>query len=243
MHVATRRALLSRRAAGGAWAPTDLASLVAWYDFSDADTLFTDAGSTKVSADAQLIYQANDKSGHSYHLAQATESSRPVYKTGIQNSLSIARFADTGDVLLRATTPAITQPNTIVLTLNSVNRGGNVSIFDSNSGVNLNRLLFAITTGNYVMYSGAYGPNHEEGLKPEIVAAIFNGASSLLYVEGGTPATGNPGTNVGTGWKLGGSVIDVMESIICSAALSTADLNALGGYLAAKWALTWNTVT
>lgn len=95
MHVATRRSLLSRRAAAGGWAPTDLASLTAWYDFSDADTLFTDAGSTKVTTDGDLIYQANDKSGNDYHMVQTTEDARPPYKVAQQNGLSTALFDGT----------------------------------------------------------------------------------------------------------------------------------------------------
>ena len=43
--------------------PTDISGLSIWFDFSDTDKLYTDAGSTKVSSDGDKIYQANDKSG------------------------------------------------------------------------------------------------------------------------------------------------------------------------------------
>lgn len=75
--------------------PTDIDGLIAWYDFSDADTLFTDAGVTKVENDGDAIYRVNDKSGNGYHANQATLSKRPLYKTGIQNGLSVGR-ADFG---------------------------------------------------------------------------------------------------------------------------------------------------
>lgn len=58
--------------AAAAFDPTSISGLAHWLDFSDADTLFTDAGSTKVSADGNAIYQANDKSGNNSHSTQTT---------------------------------------------------------------------------------------------------------------------------------------------------------------------------
>lgn len=81
------------REAGGFTDPTDIASLAAWYDFSDATTMYVDAGSTLVSSDGDLIYQINDKSGHGYHLTQATSGLRPVYKQSIRNGLDVGRFS------------------------------------------------------------------------------------------------------------------------------------------------------
>ena len=72
--------------------PLNISGLQGWYDFSDATTLYTDAGSTLVSSDGDLIYQANDKSGNGNNAVQATEANRPVYKVNIQNGLSIARL-------------------------------------------------------------------------------------------------------------------------------------------------------
>ena len=33
--------------------PTDVSDIILWYDFGDPNTLFTDAGSTKVSSDGE----------------------------------------------------------------------------------------------------------------------------------------------------------------------------------------------
>lgn len=80
------------KAGGSTFKPTDISGCKLWYDFSDADTLFTDAGSTKVSSDGDAIYQVNDKSGNDNHAIQSTEGNRPLYKTNIKNSLSVAQF-------------------------------------------------------------------------------------------------------------------------------------------------------
>lgn len=75
---------------GGITKPTDIAGCKLWFDFSDANSLFTDAGLTKVANDGDLIYQVNDKSGNEYNARQITSNVRPLYKTGIKNGLSVA---------------------------------------------------------------------------------------------------------------------------------------------------------
>lgn len=79
---------------GGAapWTPASITGLKLWIDFSDANTLFKDAGTTKVTADGDAIYQANDKSGNGHHAVQATVDKRPSHKVNVLNSLSVALF-------------------------------------------------------------------------------------------------------------------------------------------------------
>ncbi len=92
---------VKRAAAASAFVPTDISGCRLWLDFSDADYLFTDAGTTKVSTDGNAIYQVNDKSGNNYNVIQATEARRPLYKTGANgiNSKSIALFDGDDDYL------------------------------------------------------------------------------------------------------------------------------------------------
>ena len=85
--------------AGGGFVPTDIAGCKLWIDFSDPTTLFTDAGSTPVSGDGDAIYQANDKSREGNNVTQSSSGNRPLYKTGIQNGLSIGRFDGANDYL------------------------------------------------------------------------------------------------------------------------------------------------
>ena len=73
-----------------AFSPEQISTLVGWWDFTDTDTMFTDAGTTKVSANDDKIYRINNKA-HSLiatplnalgtHLENSTEANRPLYKT------------------------------------------------------------------------------------------------------------------------------------------------------------------
>jgi hypothetical protein len=84
-----------RRKAAEEFSPLDAPGILLWWDFADVSTLYVDDGSTGVTTDGDLIYRVDDKSGNGNHGRASWDSDRePVYKTGIQNSLSIARFYD-----------------------------------------------------------------------------------------------------------------------------------------------------
>jgi hypothetical protein len=74
--AANRAALVG---GGGAFSPLSLSPTV-WIE-NDATKLYTDAGTTLVSADGQAVYRAADKSGNSRHVEQTTLGARPLYKT------------------------------------------------------------------------------------------------------------------------------------------------------------------
>jgi len=75
---------------------TAITGLQAWYDASDASTLFdATTGGSLVAADGGVA-RWEDKSGNARHMTQGTSGSRPTRKTAIQNSLAVLRF-DGGD--------------------------------------------------------------------------------------------------------------------------------------------------
>jgi hypothetical protein len=74
--------------------PLDISGLELWLDFSDISTLYTDsAKTTPVTSDGDVIGAVEDKSGNGNDVLQITAPQKPIYKTGIQNGLSVGRFA------------------------------------------------------------------------------------------------------------------------------------------------------
>ena len=88
--------------ATAAFTPASISGLVAWYDFSDAATLFTDsARTTPVTADGDAIGGVTDKSTSGLSLG-SSGTARPLYKASIQNSKSMVLYDDTDDSLSAA---------------------------------------------------------------------------------------------------------------------------------------------
>ncbi len=229
-----------------AFTPNGISGLVAWYDFSDPTTLFTDAGTTRVVADADLIYQANDKSGTAVNIIQATSGNRPLYKTAIVNGRSVARFVSND--WLRATL-VFTQPLTAFVTYAQTGADANYCVpFSLGTSFSMN------TNANG--YLGAYGGSSLSGTTkrtPALGIAILkaDGVSSHLYWDGTEEATGDIGSMSVSQINLGDNddasnfpiVGDIAEVALYSAALSAANINSVGRYLTAKWGLAWTTVT
>ena len=72
---------------------------LAWYDFTDETTMYTDAGSTNVSSDSDAIYRITNKSSasggdrYTTYLQQPNGSAyRPKYKVNGQGGKSYANF-------------------------------------------------------------------------------------------------------------------------------------------------------
>jgi hypothetical protein len=222
-------------AGAAAWTPASIAGLVAWYDFSDANTLFTDAGSTKVSADGDLIYQANDKSGNNYHISQATSAQRPLYKTGIQNSLASMLIDDEVSRLTRAN-PALALGCTIISVATYGNANAGVGwCFGGNVNYSFRYLTF---------YSGTY-LKHTDIRGTKAIWVVCPNTTTKIYRNGTLNASGNAGTNTGTYITVGGReaasgaqyISYHHEFIVYNTALSDTDRGTVETYLNNKWAI------
>jgi hypothetical protein len=101
-------------AAGGSFAPDDIAGLQFWLDAADAATLFQDeAGTTPAVANDAPVGRWADKSGSNWHLTSPNAVSggdgtnRPALKTNILNGKPVIRT--NGSIhFMRATNAAIT---------------------------------------------------------------------------------------------------------------------------------------
>lgn len=236
--------------AAPAFSPLDISGLVAWYDFSDITKLWQDsARTTPVTADGDPIGAADDKSGNAYHALQGTSAAKPTYKTNIANSLSAA-YLDGGDFLAKAFGTEIAQPGTMFavakLTAGLENNGVNYIIVDGSETTK--RWIFykelSTTPDRWGLYLGtmAIGATNADA-NIHYFSAYANGASSQLFVDGASSATGNSGTHNLTGITIGARFDGaaawwsghIMESLTYSGALSSANRQSIEAYLADKW--------
>ena len=255
---ATGRINTRRVAVATAFSPTDIAGLQLWLDFSDADTLFTDAGTTKVTADGQAIYQANDKSGNAKHVTQATLGNRPLYKTNIKNSLSASQFIRASKSRLISSVFSLSQPFTefVVCQVSATNVNqifsdsyDNVQnvVFNSNESGRLEKYVIAAGTADAAAVNAIVILSSTNF---SILTAKFNGASTKLQVNNGTPKTSDVGANGKSGISIGNLRGNpnplvgnyelngyIAEHLIYNSILSDGNTTSLLAYLNNKWAI------
>lgn len=235
-----------------AFAPTDIAGLQLWLDFSDITTLFTDsAGTTPVTADGNPIGKVNDKSGNNNHATQGTTGNKPTYKTGIQNGLSVGR-GDGGDTL----------------NLSPINVAAiSVFVIGANSA-NLNRRYYSQAgTGQYDFGSNGFvvaARNLYRGVATNILDIIYNASTSISLIENymgagsgevlvntvskGTDTYNNVGAissnlaRIFSGFTDAAALYETMvgdigEIIIYNSVLSAGNIALIRTYLNTKWAV------
>lgn len=223
------------------YSPLDIATLVAWWDFSDLSTLFKNtAKTTPVTANGDLIACVEDKSGANRNLLQATESLRPQYEANAKNNLGVCTSSDQTN-WLRATF-TLAQPYSIYF-VGKATFSTNRRLLD---GVTAQAFMQSPNTTQLQMYAGSFGTasNKLSSATWGIVTTLWSGASSGWYLNNGTITSNNIGTNSPGGVTLfgsaaGGSQIagSFGEVIVVSSLLSTDDKSALITYLNNKWSI------
>ena len=230
--------------ATAAFTPASISGLVAWYDFSDAATLFTNsARTTPVASDGDAIGGVTDKSGNGKHLS-ASGTARPLYKTNVFNSKSSCLFDGTNDYFTNAITQA--QPFTVIMvaknTSNSGDRGywGDGSTRWANLGSTNNALMrFKLGTEILNLFSDMVTNTNY------ILEWIANGAASFGIRNGTSSATVNPGTDIwNTSTVIGAKSSAyayfsgyISEVFIFNSAISGSNQTNMLTYLNAKWAV------
>lgn len=86
--------------------PSSIANLAAWYDASEASSLFDATSGGSLVASNGAVARWEDRSGNGFHLGQATANNRPLRITGEINGRDVLRFDGTNDFIERATTSA-----------------------------------------------------------------------------------------------------------------------------------------
>lgn len=237
---------------GGSFTPTDLATLSAWYDASDAGS-FTFGTGTDVA-------QWNDLGPNGYHVTQATTANQPIRDSTL-NGLSVVRF-DGGRFLTRTSAPINNSTDGswtvfVVTVLDSTS--GVRSIVDSdNTGVRTGQFirLNGTTPETIGFYGGGTAVIDSAAAAvtatPYLYRSLNDGTTTLeLFVGGssggGTAIGGTQDFFATAPLTLGATsnsptysqkfVGKVAEVICCSSALSGSDITDTEAYLTSKWGL------
>lgn len=254
--VATRRALLYPNA----FDPLDVSGCKMWLDFSDRNTLYTDAGTVAVSADGDAISKINDKSGNNNHATQETAAYKPLYKVNIQNGKSAGYFDGSNDVMTLADL-TLTNYTTFIVFKYLTNSYANVIHAWDNYNTNPRHAqILYINRGE-----SPAGMHYEAHLNntgslekttaltneiPYLVDFVRNGTALSVSKNGagltgitvGTGAFTMVGHRLGTHYYSGVNQSQYAKAYACElliydSALSVGDRLAVRAYLNAKWGI------
>ena len=224
-----------KNVAAGGFSPSDIASIHAWYDAG--------IGVTTNASDVTLW---EDQAGTN-DLSQSTQSLMPDSSASAAafNNEEIVTFDSTDDYLKTIAFAALSQPNTIF----------HVASWTSETAFHYDGIasgsrhaFFQNGSGNWNMFAGDNAVDGAASTNVHVFGTLWSGASSALYIDGGTNAisSGAGGTHTLTGITLGtgynqsspGGMV-LAEFIIYDALLTDAEMNDVGNYLATKYGTTW----
>lgn len=208
--------------------PDSISDLVAWLE-ADAITGLVDNDPVATWADSHT-------SGNDF--TQGTAGQRPLYKTGILNSLPVVRFDNSDDGLSSAL--SLTKPYTIIVVY-SWRGTGNPSRRAVQGGSNW---LMGPYQGRYQLYNGAFaiaaGPAAEtdqfiihSGFMTQQYGHHFVNGNYCGFAAGTTSmGTVHLGRGGGSGEPLDG---DIAEVVIYDRAILDAERRGVEEYLRQKW--------
>lgn len=218
------------------WNKINGGDIFARYDFSDSTTLTINSG----------IQQANDLSGNGNHLLQDDSAQRPTQGSLNGETTANCRAAATIGLENASLHAELKQPFTIMFPFTFDHLYSFERIFRGHSAsrdihLAANEDLY-ITFGTNLIYNSVANGAH-------IVTVVANGANSKIYVDGGTPTTGNAGTQNVNRFHVGFSSTETTgfdgefgEFLVLNTEISDADQNSIGSHWGNKYNITWTNV-
>lgn len=215
-----------------------------WLDASDTSTLFDVSGN--VVAPDGAIARWEDKSNNLRHVTQLDSGSRPLRKTSVQNGRDVVRFDGVNDFL--TTSQILTsQPFTAFAVVQTTKNTSNIlGASSTSSGTRSIAACARRSTGTHILFAGSVVVGGTFPSTWVLRSDTVNGASSSIFSNASSVATGNSGTrfdirSIGSNFNEGGVTDyfggDAAEILIFPTALSDANRQAVETYLNAKWAI------
>lgn len=181
----------SRRRSSG-FSPIDITGLKFWAIGDDAPT--------------GAVATWTDESGNGKDATQAVSIMRPNKVSSSLNGHAILRFVATNATLLNTADLGVSQPLTICVVIKCssatiVTQQAPLTGASSFSG------LFLTTSSKWAMYGGSSAIEGSAiDTNAHLLIIILNGASSVMYLDGASNATGSPGVSGIAAFGIGGLV-------------------------------------
>lgn len=173
----------------------------AWYDISDASTLFQDlAGTVPVTADGQPVGMVRDKSGNNNHLVAASTAARPIYhQAGGKYWLQ----SDGVDDIIRVNF-TLAQTWQRIAAFRPLAWVANARIMSGGSAVANAALFQTGVSPQLALFDGTIStPVGGAAIGSDvIITEQHSGATSSLQINSGTPVVSNSGTGAASGQAI-----------------------------------------
>ena len=115
---------------------------------------------------------------------------------------------------------SVSQPDTVYIVGETAVQAGSNALLDGGGAGR--QILTRFTTGTIVSYAGTVLDSTIDRHTPTVFSAVFNGASSSIYLNSTTAAiTGNAGTGALNSPCFGGIVSDALNGKMAAAAIFT----------------------
>lgn len=240
-NAAQAKATLST--AAGGFNPGSISGLVAWYDASDA---------ASITASGGLVSQWNDKSGHGYHLTQATGVQQPTTGTRTQNGLNVLDFTGRPDWLASATAPMSPTTQSLFIVTRFDSLAGQHTLVDGDGSgaldIRTNGTAFETLKGAFGNIGNGYSAAAFSTATAYLIGHQFRDASNgndLTYNVNGTTETDSTHGQTLTAGRhlrvgLNSAAIEshdgwIAELLYYQPSISGVDTTTVIGYLKTKW--------
>lgn len=221
----------------GGFDPDDYGTTYAWYDADQITGL----------SDNDPISSWSDSSGNGRTLTQGTSTLRPVYNTGVQNSLPVTTW-DGGDSLINAGS-ASSQPWTvfIVCSADLASPTTNQFLFDSESSSSARCAGYTrdSSSDDFSVFAGSEQAARGYTTDPVILVFYFNGNSSYIRLNGSQSGNVAAGSNQWQPLTLGARFGDtegwdgwIGEVIIYNQTITGTNISTIESELSTKWGIT-----
>lgn len=178
--------LRGRTATAAVWTPLTPGNVLGWWDHTDLAHIWADTAGTTSTTNLGAVKRVDDKSGLSVHMTEATNY--PTRLDGQANGKTAGAYNGT---TARLTTAAFTlpSPGTIIIWCSGPSQTGYAVDSQNNTrgmyytASAFNAYAGASLTSSVSMTTGVH-----------MIAILFNGASSIINVDG-TETSGTTGVN------------------------------------------------